>query len=321
MNIEIKSIVDEDFVNYRKPSMYIAFPYCDWKCEKDAGCEMCQNKGIALQKNILVDSHDIVRRYTDNPLTEAIIFSGLEPFKSYDQMQVLIKEFREVTDDVIIIYTGYNKEEIFWEVNELEEYDNIIIKFGRFVPNDTKVFDNLLGVYLASSNQYAKWISKNKVKENDRLERKRGFEICIGWESKDINLPKPSTKHSAGNDFEAAESITILPYSVCHKVTLVPTGVKAYMQEDEVLEIYDRSSNPSKKGIMLANSVGIIDSDYYNNPDNDGHIMFGFINITDNPVIINKGDRIGQGIFKKFLRSDDSDVEFERSGGFGSTGK
>ena len=139
MNIEIKSIVDEDFVNYRKPSMYIAFPYCDWKCEKDAGCEMCQNKGIALQKNILADSHDIVRRYTDNPLTEAIIFSGLEPFKSYDQMQVLIKEFREVTDDVIIIYTGYNKEEIFWEVNELEEYDNIIIKFIDQTTNNSRI--------------------------------------------------------------------------------------------------------------------------------------------------------------------------------------
>ena len=321
MQIELKSIVDEDFVNYKKPAMYIAFPYCSWKCEKDAGCEMCQNRGIASQKNILVDSYDIVKRYIDNPLTEAIIFSGLEPFDSYDQLLGLVKEFRQVTQDVIVIYTGYKQVELFWQLYELECYDNIIVKFGRFIPNETKVFDKLLGVYLASSNQHAVWISKNKAKENVELQRKRGFEVCIGWESKDINLPKPSTKYSAGNDFEAAESITILPYADCHKITLVPTGVKAYMQEDEALELYDRSSNPSKKGIMLANSVGIVDSDYYGNPDNDGHIMFGFINITDKPVIINKGDRIGQGIFKKFLRSDDSDVEIERSGGFGSTGE
>lgn len=301
--------------------MYIAFPHCTWKCEKDAGCEMCQNRGIASQKNILVDSHDIVKRYTDNPLTEAIIFSGLEPFDSYDQMRTLIKDFRAVTDDVIIIYTGYKGVELFWQINDLQNFDNVIVKFGRFIPNDTKIYDKLLGVYLASSNQYARWISTNKLKENERLERRRGFEVCSGWESKDINLPKPSTKYSAGNDFEAAESVTILPYAQCHKVTLVPTGIKAYMQEDEVLELYDRSSNPSKKGIMLANSVGIVDSDYYGNPDNDGHIMFGFINITDSPVVINRGDRIGQGIFKKFLRGDDADVEFERSGGFGSTGE
>lgn len=150
--------------------------------------------------------------------------------------------------------------------------------------------------------------------------RIRGFEVCRGWEDKNINIPKPSTKYSAGNDFEAAEDTIILP-SYERLVTLVPTGIKAYMQEDEVLELYDRSSNPSKRGIALANSVGIIDKDYYNNPDNDGHIMFAFMNLTNDPVIIHKGDRIGQGIFIKYLRSDDSYVDTTRESGFGSTGK
>lgn len=148
----------------------------------------------------------------------------------------------------------------------------------------------------------------------------RGFEICKGWENKDINIPKPSTKHSAGNDFEAAEDTIILP-ACDRRVTFVPTGIKAYMQDDEVLQLYDRSSNPSKRGIALANSVGIIDKDYYNNPDNDGNIMFAFVNLTDEPITIHKGDRIGQGIFTKYLRSDDSYVDTERKSGFGSTGK
>ena len=104
------------------------------------------------------------------------------------------------------------------------------------------------------------------------------------------------------------------------KPTLIKTGIKAYMQEDEVLYIYNRSSNPMKKGLVMANSVGIIDSDYYENPDNDGHIMFAFYNFYPFDITIKKGDKIGQGIFGKFLTVDNDSTEGERTGGFGSTG-
>lgn len=150
--------------------------------------------------------------------------------------------------------------------------------------------------------------------------RIRGFEVCKGWEDKDINIPKPATRYSAGSDFESAEDVSIPPYSESGEIVNVSTGIKAYMQRDEVLELYDRSSNAARKGIVLINSVGIIDCDYYGNPDNDGHITFSFINITDHEVRITKGERIGQGIFKKFLRSDDSNVDVDRTGGRGSTG-
>ena len=93
------------------------------------------------------------------------------------------------------------------------------------------------------------------------------------------------------------------------------------MQDDEMLCLYNRSSNPKKKGLILANSVGIVDKDYYGNDDNDGHIMFAFYNINPTDTIIKKGDCIGQAIFEKFLISDDDAAEGARVGGFGSTSK
>ena len=101
---------------------------------------------------------------------------------------------------------------------------------------------------------------------------------------------------------------------------MVKTGIKAYCEKDEVLIIANRSSNPMKKGLVLANSIGVIDSDYYGNPDNDGHIMFAFYNMSDKDVQIKKGDMIGQGIFMKFLTTDNDKAEGKRIGGFGSTG-
>lgn len=148
----------------------------------------------------------------------------------------------------------------------------------------------------------------------------RGFKVCKGFEDKNICLPKRKTKNSAGYDFEAAEDV-IIPAGYA-KPTLVKTGIKAYMQEDEVLYIYNRSSNPKKKKIILANSVGVIDSDYYENEDNDGHIMFAFFNVSEEDVKINKGDAIGQGVFQKFLTIDnEEEITEERKGGFGSTNK
>lgn len=153
------------------------------------------------------------------------------------------------------------------------------------------------------------------------MEKLRGFEIAKGWEDKEINLPVRKTKYSAGYDVEAAEDIVIPSFKKGMAPTLVKTGIKAYMAEDEVLMLYNRSSNPKKKGLILANGVGVVDKDYYGNPDNDGHIMFAFYNIKAEDTVIKKGDAIGQAIFQKYLITDDDNAEGERVGGFGSTNK
>ena len=151
--------------------------------------------------------------------------------------------------------------------------------------------------------------------------KQRGFEIAKGWENKNKNIPIRKTKHAAGYDFEAAEDIVVPSFKLGMNPTLIPTGIKAYMQDDEVLYLYNRSSNPKKKGLILANSVGVIDKDYYGNPDNDGHIMFAFYNIKDEDITIKKGEAIGQGVFSKYLIIDDDNALGERLGGFGSTDK
>ena len=149
----------------------------------------------------------------------------------------------------------------------------------------------------------------------------RGFEVAKGFENADINLPVRKTKYSAGYDIEAAEDVVIPSFKKGDAPTLIKTGLKAYMADDEVLMLYNRSSNPKKKGLILANSVGVIDKDYYGNPDNDGHIMFAFYNIKDEDTVIKKGEAIGQAVFQKYLVTDDDIASGERTGGFGSTDK
>ena len=117
------------------------------------------------------------------------------------------------------------------------------------------------------------------------MEKIRGFEVAKGFENEGINLPKRKTKYSAGYDIEAAEDVVIPSFKKGMNPTLVKTGIKAYMQDDEALMLYNRSSNPKKKGLILANSVGVVDKDYYENPDNDGHIMFAFFNIKDEDIV------------------------------------
>ena len=137
------------------------------------------------------------------------------------------------------------------------------------------------------------------------MEKIRGFEVAKGFEDKGINLPVRKTKFSAGYDVEAAEDTIIPSFKRGNKPTLIKTGIKAYMADDEVL--------------ILANSIGVIDKDYYGNPDNDGHIMFAFYNIKDEDIEIKKGECIGQAIFQKYLIADNDSAEGERTGGFGST--
>ncbi|AXQ77855.1 dUTP diphosphatase [Streptococcus chenjunshii] len=144
----------------------------------------------------------------------------------------------------------------------------------------------------------------------------RGFELVSSFTDEGL-LPKRETAHAAGYDLKAAEHTEIAP----GEIVLVPTGLKAYMQAGEVLCLYDRSSNPRKKGLVLINSVGIIDGDYYNNPANEGHIFAQMQNITDKPVTVEAGERLVQGIFMPFLIADGDKADGLRTGGFGSTGQ
>ena len=140
--------------------MVIGFPSCTFKCERECGQKMCQNSALATAPDIDISVNDIVNRYVKNPITKAIVFGGLEPVDSWDDMVALIDEFRKYTDDDIVVYTGYNMDEVcrktYWLGNQ---YKNIIFKFGRFVPNQQSRYDETLGVKLASNNQYAMVVS------------------------------------------------------------------------------------------------------------------------------------------------------------------
>ena len=159
--MRIKGLIDESFVDYKKPSMYIAFPFCNWKCERDAGCAICQNSQLAQEPIIEISELEIINRYVKNPITKAVVMSGLEPFDSIDELYSLCWELRQYTNDDIVIYTGYTEEEVRQMTNGRRFYNipNIIIKFGRFIPNQEKHYDEILGVELASPNQYARRIS------------------------------------------------------------------------------------------------------------------------------------------------------------------
>lgn len=150
--------------------------------------------------------------------------------------------------------------------------------------------------------------------------RERGFEIAKGWENKGINLPKRSTAHAAAYDIEAAEDVVVSPFRPGMKPTLIPTGLKAYCQPDECYFVLNRSSGAGK-GIVLANGLGLIDADYYQNQTNDGHFQVLVFNVLDHDLIIKKGDRVAQVIFQKFLTIDNDAASGERQGGFGSTDK
>ena len=155
----LKGIREEDFLQYKKPSMVILFPNCTFKCNKESGCAVCQNSALANALPIEVSVTEIINKYKSNYITSSIVFAGLEPFDSFDDMIKLISVFRMFTLDDVVIYTGYYKEEIADRLEQLKDFSNIIVKFGRFIPNDKRTFDDVLGVFLASSNQHAERIS------------------------------------------------------------------------------------------------------------------------------------------------------------------
>jgi hypothetical protein len=156
-----KGIVFEDFVNYKVPCMTIEMPYCSFKCDRECGKPVCQNGPLAHSPNIDYSINKIIQSYIENPITRAVVFQGLEPFDSIEDLREFIFKFRllySINDDVVI-YTGYNKDEIEKYVIQLAHFSNIIIKFGRYVPDSESHYDEILGVKLASPNQYAERIS------------------------------------------------------------------------------------------------------------------------------------------------------------------
>ena len=158
----IKQLRDEDFTNYRLPSMVVGFPSCTFKCEKECNCRgMCQNSELATSPNINITYDEIVDRYISNPISKAVVFGGLEPFDSETNLLELMFKFREKTNDPIVIYTGYYKEEISEYIYKsiCKYISNVIIKWGRYVPGQKPHYDDVLGVYLASDNQWAEKIS------------------------------------------------------------------------------------------------------------------------------------------------------------------
>lgn len=155
----VKEIRDEDFTNYKKPSMFVGFPKCTWKCEKDCGMRVCQNSPLAESPSIEIEVGELVDRYLNNPITKSIVCGGLEPFDSWRDLKDFIIKLRLRTNDDIVIYTGYKEEEISFAIDWLSLFPNIIVKFGRFIPNQESRYDEILGIKLISNNQYAKKIS------------------------------------------------------------------------------------------------------------------------------------------------------------------
>ena len=153
--MKIKGFVEEDFVNFYLPSMVLMTPYCSWKC----GAHLCHNSPLDKAPIIELTPVQILSRYYENPLTKALVFSGLEPFDSFADMYEMIGLFREELDDPIVIYTGYDEEEIEGEIDLLREFSNIYVKFGRFIEGHQPHFDPVLKVKLASDNQYGEKIS------------------------------------------------------------------------------------------------------------------------------------------------------------------
>jgi len=159
--MRLKNVIDEDFVQYKKPCMFISTCFCDWKCCKELNMDICMCQNSPAYDTRIVNKHNdaLVKRYVKNPITQAVVFGGFEPMLQFEELVDLIKCFREQTNDDIVIYSGYRESEIQDKVEVLKQFRNIIVKFGRYKPNQKSHRDEVLGVDLANDEQYAKKIS------------------------------------------------------------------------------------------------------------------------------------------------------------------
>lgn len=161
--MRVKMIVDEDFANYKKPSMFIGTISCGGKCCIEAGIPLsvCQNDGWRSGAPIGIDDNKLCERYISNPITQAIVFGGLEPLEQFEELESFLYVLRDVfkCDDDVVIYTGYYPDEVGAQLEKLAKHKNIVIKFGRYIPNKPDRFDEVLGITLVSDNQYAERIS------------------------------------------------------------------------------------------------------------------------------------------------------------------
>ena len=157
--MKIIDLIDEDFINYKKPSLFLALPFCTFKCEKECGIQCCQNSSLAKQPIIEISTEKLVQRYLQNPISESVVMGGMEPLDSFEDVIEFISILRKYSESDVILYTGYYKSEIEDKIEQLQKFSNIIVKFGRFKPNEPHHIDPILGVELASTNQYAEKIS------------------------------------------------------------------------------------------------------------------------------------------------------------------
>lgn len=160
--IHLKGVVMEDFVNYAKPSLFLITCKCDWKCchEANIPITVCQNEPVVRQdtKDFLISS--IYKAYIDNEITKAVVIGGLEPILQFEEVLSLLDYFRKQNcNDDFVIYTGYYKEEIGKEIEQLKKYPNVVLKYGRYKPNSISRYDDVLQITLVSDNQYAERIS------------------------------------------------------------------------------------------------------------------------------------------------------------------
>ena len=159
--MKLKGIIDYDCTNYKEPVLTLEFPSCDFKCDKLNDCQVCQNSSLIKEPTIEISLKTIWELYKQNPLTKGFCLQGLEPLDSIDDVLNFIKYIRgnNFCDDPIIIYTGYNKEEVTKFIYQITDFDNIIIKWGRFIKGQNLHYDRILGINLASDNQYAEKIT------------------------------------------------------------------------------------------------------------------------------------------------------------------
>lgn len=157
----LKGVVDEDFINFKNASMFLICHSCNFKCDKLSGKQVCQNGTLAKSPDINIDIDNLIKRYLKNDISKAIVFGGLEPLEQFEDLYGFIRTLRTKyrCNDTVVIYTGFNKTEILSQIEILKQFKNIVVKFGRYIPNQEKHYDEVLGVHLASDNQFAEVIS------------------------------------------------------------------------------------------------------------------------------------------------------------------